>query len=132
MHRQADTAFSLYKKYDLGPGPDLMVIRSEFAKKYPNTSKAFIKGYFEAVDMLINEPEECAKVLVKLTNLSIEEQVKVLKDVQWLDKAKQKELMVAPGKFVEGMQQLADFLVDQDQIDEVPDVSKWIAKDLIQ
>lgn len=127
-----DTEFSLYKKYDLGPGPDLLVIRSEFAKKYPNTSKAFIEGYFEAVDMLINEPEECAKVLVKLTNLSIEDQVKVLKDVQWLDKKKQKELMVAPGKFVEGMQKLADFLVDQDQIDEVPDVSKWIAKDLIQ
>ena len=127
-----DTAFSLYKQYDLGPGPDLLVVRSEFAKKYPNTAKAFVKGYFEAVDMLINEPEECAKSLVKLTNLSIEDQVKVLKDVQWLNQEKQKELLVAPGKFVEGMQKLADFLVDQDQIDEVPDVSKWIAADMIQ
>lgn len=127
-----DTQFSLYKQYDLGPGPDMLVIRSEFAKKYPNTAKAFVEGYFEAVDMLINEPEECAKSLVKLTNLSIEDQVKVLKDVQWLNKDKQKELMVSPGKFVEGMQKLADFLVDQKQIDAVPNVKDWIATDLIQ
>ena len=126
-----DTAFSLYKKYELGPGPDLLVIRTEFAEKYPNTAKAFVRGYFEAVDLLINEPEECAKSLVKLTNLSIEDQVKVLKDVTWLNQAKQKELMVSPGKFVEGMQKLAEFLVEQKQIDRVPDVRRWIAKDLI-
>lgn len=126
-----DTMFSLYKKYKLGPGPDLLVARSDFIEKYPNTAKAFVKGYFESVDMIINEPEEAAKVLVKLTNLSIEEQIKVLKDVEWLNAKSQKEYMVSPGLFVTGMQKLADFLVSEQQIDAAPDVKKWVVTELV-
>jgi taurine transport system substrate-binding protein len=126
-----DTEFSLFKKYKLGPGPDLLVVRKEFAEKYPNTSKAFVKGYFEAVDMLINEPEECAKVLVKLTNLSMEDQMTVLKDITWVRGEEQKALMVQPGGFVTGMQQLADFLVKHQQIDEAPKVKQWIAENMV-
>lgn len=126
-----DTEFSLYKKYKLGPGPDLLVVRKEFAEKYPNTSKAFVKGYFEAVDMLIKEPEACAKVLVKLTNLSMEDQMTVLKDITWIKGEEQKALMVQPGGFVTGMQQLADFLVKHQQIDEAPKVKQWIAESMV-
>ncbi|BBO76036.1 taurine ABC transporter substrate-binding protein [Desulfosarcina widdelii] len=126
-----DTEFSLYKKYKLGPGPDLLVVRTEFAEKYPNTCKAFVKGYFEAVDMLINQPEECAKVLVKLTNLSMEDQMTVLKDITWIKGSEQKDLMVQPGGFVTGMQQLADFLVKHQQIDEAPKVKQWIAESMV-
>ncbi len=126
-----DTEFSLYKKYKLGPGPDLLVVRKEFAEKYPNTSKAFVKGYFEAVDMLINEPEECAKVLMKLTNLSMEDQMEVLKDITWITGEEQRALMVDPGDFVTGMQQLAQFLVKHKQIDHAPAVKEWIAEDLV-
>jgi taurine transport system substrate-binding protein len=126
-----DTEFSLYKKYKLGPGPDLLVVRTEFAEKYPNTCKAFVKGYFEAVDMLINQPEECAKVLVKLTNLSMEDQMTVLKDITWIKGSEQKDLMVQPGGFVTGMQQLADFLVKHQQIDEAPNVKQWIAESMV-
>ena len=126
-----DTEFSLYKKYKLGPGPDLLVVRTEFAEKYPNTCRAFVKGYFEAVDMLINQPEECAKVLVKLTNLSMEEQMSVLKDITWIKGNEQKGLMVDPGDFVTGMQQLAEFLVKHKQIDEAPDVKQWIAESMV-
>lgn len=126
-----DTEFSLYKKYKLGPGPDLLVVRTEFSEKYPNTCKAFVKGYFEAVDMLINQPEECAKVLVKLTNLSMEDQMTVLKDITWIQGGEQKSLMVQPGGFVTGMQQLADFLVKHQQIDEAPKVKQWIAESMV-
>jgi taurine transport system substrate-binding protein len=126
-----DTEFSLFKKYKLGPGPDLLVVRKEFAEKYPNTCKAFVKGYFEAVDMLINEPEECAKVLVKLTNLSMEDQMEVLKDINWIKGDAQKALMVQPGDFVTGMQQLAEFLVKHQQIDEAPKVKEWIAESMV-
>ena len=126
-----DTEFSLFKKYKLGPGPDLLVVRKEFAEKYPNTCKAFVKGYFEAVDMLINEPEECAKVLVKLTNLSMEDQMAVLKDINWIKGDAQKALMVQPGDFVTGMQQLAEFLVKHKQIDEAPKVKEWIAESMV-
>ncbi|WP_231717112.1 ABC transporter substrate-binding protein [Desulfosarcina ovata] len=126
-----DTEFSLYKKYKLGPGPDLLVVRKEFAEKYPNTCQAFVKGYFEAVDMLINQPEECAKVLVKLTNLSMEDQMTVLKDIAWIKGSEQKNLMVQPGGFVTGMQRLAEFLVRHKQIDSAPDVKRWIAGSMV-
>jgi taurine transport system substrate-binding protein len=126
-----DTEFSLYKKFKLGPGPDLLVVRTEFAEKYPNTCQAFVKGYFEAVDMLINEPEECAKVLVKLTNLSMEDQMAVLKDINWIKGDAQKALMVQPGDFVTGMQQLAEFLVKHQQIDKAPKVKAWIAESMV-
>lgn len=126
-----DTEFSLYKKYKLGPGPDLLVVRTEFAQKYPNTSKAFVKGYFEAVDMLINEPEECAKVLMKLTNLSMEDQMTVLNDIEWVPGDQQRALMVDPGDFVTGMQQLAEFLVKHKQIDTAPPVKEWIMESMV-
>lgn len=126
-----DTQFSLYQQYKLGPGPDLLVVRKEFAQEYPNTCKAFVKGYFEAVDMLIKEPEECAKVLVKLTNLSMEDQMAVLKDITWIKGDEQKALMVQPGGFVTGMQQLADFLVKHQQIDKAPQVKQWVAETMV-
>ena len=126
-----DTQFSLYKKYKLGPGPDLMVVRKEFAEKYPNTSRAFVEGLFEAIDLLISKPEECSEVLVKLTQLSKEDQLAVLKDIQWIAGSEQKALMVEPGHFTEGMQRLAEFLVKHKQIDKAPQVKDWIAKDMV-
>ncbi len=126
-----DTAFSLYKKYRLGPGPDLLVVHRDFVEKYPKTSKAFVRGYFEAIDMLINEPEECAKVLMKLTNLSMEDQMVVLDDIEWIPASEQRALMVEPGDFVTGMQHLADFLVRHQQIDKAPNVKEWIAEELV-
>jgi taurine transport system substrate-binding protein len=126
-----DTQFSLYQKFRLGPGPDLLVVRKEFKEKFPNTSKAFVEGYFEAVDLLINKPEECADVLVKLTNLSKEDQMSVLSDIQWIRGSEQKALMVEPGNFVEGMQRLAEFLVKHKQIDQAPNVKDWIADEMV-
>lgn len=127
-----DTQFSLFKKYGLGPGPDLLVVRKEFIEKYPNTAKAFIEGYFEAVELLKNNPKECAEVLVKLTNLTMEEQMSVLKDIQWYGLDKQRELMDKPGSFVKGMQKLADFLVKHKQIDKAPAVKEWVNTEILK
>ena len=127
-----DTQFSLFKKYELGPGPDLLVVRKEFVEKYPNTTKAFLEGYFEAVELLKNSPKECAEVLVKLTNLTMEEQMGVLKDIQWYGLAKQRELMDKPGSFVKGMQKLADFLVKHKQIDKAPAVKEWVNTEILK
>ncbi|MCD4719108.1 MAG: aliphatic sulfonate ABC transporter substrate-binding protein [Desulfobacula sp.] len=126
-----DTEFSLYKKYKLGPGPDLLVVRKDFAQKYPNTCKAFVKGYFEAVDMLINKPGECAQVLVKLTNLNMEDQMTVLKDIEWIPGSKQKALMSDPGDFIKGMQKLGNFLTRHGQIDQAPMVKNWVTTDML-
>lgn len=126
-----ETEFSLYKKYGLGAGPDLLVVRKKFLEKYPNTCKAFIEGYFEAVELIIDKPRLCAKLLIELTGLSIDEQTAVLKELDWFAKGMQEKLMINPGNFVEGMQRLAEFLVRHKQIDKVPTVKEWIYEDLV-
>lgn len=126
-----DTKFSLFKKYDLGPGPDLLVARRAFADKYPNTNAAFWQAYFEALDFIIAQPKESAKVLMKLTNLNMEQQLAVMKDVKWITKDKQKGLMVNPGNYVEGLQKLAEFLVRHKQIDKAPIVKDWVKPALV-
>lgn len=127
-----DTEFSLFKEYGLGPGPDLLVVRKEFADNYPNSTNAFVRGYFEAIELLKQKPEECAKVLVKLTNLSMEDQMAVLRDISWYGLDKQQELMVNPGTFVTGMQKLGEFLVKHNQIDAAPMVKEWVNKDILK
>ena len=126
-----DTQFSLFKAYGIGPGPDLLVVRREFAERYPNTSRAFVDGYFDAVDMLIKKPKACARVLVKLTNLSLADQLAVLRDIRWIRRQDQRAMMIQPGDFVTGMQHLAEFLVRHQQIDEAPQVKEWIAESMV-
>lgn len=126
-----DTEFSLFKKYNLGPGPDVITVRREFADEYPITTKAFIEGYFESIDYIINNPNESAEALTDLTGLDLAEQKKVLQDVTWYPLSKQKELLVNPGSFVSGLQKLAEFLKDNKQIDEIPEVNQWVNAKLL-
>ena len=121
-----DTQFSLFKQYGIGPGPDLVVVRRDFAEKNPNATRAFLEAYFEAVELLKAKPEECAKMLLELTNLQMADQMAVLKDIAWYGKNKQRELMKEPASFVVGMQKLAEFLERHKQIDKVPTVKDWV------
>jgi taurine transport system substrate-binding protein len=126
-----DTAFSLYKEYGVGPGPDLLVVRKGFVETRLKEAKAFIAAYFESVEMLKSRPETCAEVLLGLTGLNYEDQLGVLKDIKWFGIRRQSELMVNPGSFVVGLQKLADFLKKMGQIDRSPKVVSWMHPDLI-
>ncbi|MCF8146519.1 MAG: ABC transporter substrate-binding protein [Deltaproteobacteria bacterium] len=126
-----DTQFSLFKEFGLGPGPDVLVVRNAFARKCPNTTRAFIEGYFQSVSELKDQPEACARVLTGLTRLDLKDQVNVLKDITWYPLDAQSRLMVNPGSFVAGLQKLADFLFEKGQIDRSPRVRKWIDPNLL-
>ncbi|HCW16586.1 MAG TPA: taurine ABC transporter substrate-binding protein, partial [Achromobacter sp.] len=71
-------------------------------------------------------PEEAAGVLLELTGLSKDDQLAVIKQTQWYSAADQRGLMVDPGNFVAGMQQLAEMLVTLKQIDKAPQVKDWV------
>jgi taurine transport system substrate-binding protein len=62
----------------------------------------------------------------------MEEQMSVLKDIQWYGLDKQRELMDKPGSFVKGMQKLADFLVKHKQIDKAPAVKEWVNTEILK
>jgi taurine transport system substrate-binding protein len=124
--------FSLFKEYGLGPGPDLLVVREKFVKDHPAGTRAFLAGYFEAVELLKTRPKECAEVLTKLTQLTMDEQMAVLNDITWYGLDDQRKLMDNPGLFVQGLQRLAEFLVKHKQIDRAPAVKKWVNTKILE
>ena len=121
-----DTAFSLYKQYAITPGPDVLLTRAKLGKENPEAVRKFLQAVFEANAMLSGQPEEAAGVLLELTGLSKEDQLAVIKQTQWYSAADQQALMVDPGNFVSGMQQLAEMLVALKQIDRAPAVKDWV------
>lgn len=125
-----DSAFSLYKQYQLTPGPDVLLVRTAFAAAHQDTPKAFLQGVAQANEMMTQQPEKAAPILMTLTNLTLEEQTAILKQTDWYSLAHQKELFVGSGgksaPFVDGVQKLADMLVELKQIDQSPKVANWI------
>lgn len=126
-----DTSFSLYQQYGVTPGPDVLVVSTAFRKKHPESLKNFIDAYFGACVKLRDHPDEHAKTLTELTKLDEAEQASTLRDADWYDLAQQKDLLNPTGKFVTGLQALADMLVTYKQIDKAPSVKDWIATGII-
>ncbi len=126
-----DTAFSLYKQYSITPGPDVLLASSRLIKQNPQAVKAFVAGIFEANEMLSQQPETCARLLMELTGLSLEEQMNTIAQTGWYSAQQQRELLVQPGSFVTGMQKLAEMLVALKQIDRAPQVKNWLNTDFV-
>lgn len=119
-----DTKFSLYQSHKVTPGPDVVVVRNAFAEKNAAAVKTYLKAYFRATNVLRDRPEEAARSLVKLTNLTTEEQVAAIKGADWYSQSKQSEIL--KGTYIDGLQKLADLLVEHKQIDKAPQVRNWI------
>lgn len=121
-----DTAFSLYKKYGVTPGPDVLVMRRDFGSKNSEQVSKFLSAYFDACIMLRDKPEQAAKYLTEMTNLSQDEQIATVKEASWYDIKQQKALFTVPGNYVIGLQKLADMLVTFKQIDTPVAVRDWV------
>ena len=119
-----DTNFSLYKEFNVTPGPDVLVIRRDFAQKNQDLVKTYLDQYFKGNQLLREQPEQAAELLLPLTNLSLEEQVVVVNGADWYSHEQQKELLT--GKYIAGLQALAELLVEHKQIDKAPIVKDWI------
>lgn len=127
-----DTDFSLYKEYGVTPGPDVLVVNKRFADRNPQAVKDFAKVYFAATETLGKEPEVAVPVLSELTQMSAEEQLQTIKDADWYGLDQQEELLGPDAKFVEGLQRLAEMLVEYGQIDKAPEVKNWINSEFIR
>ena len=122
-----DTSFSLFKSHNVTPGPDVLIVRNAFAEKSPTLVRNFLKAYFNACVALRDRPDDAAKHLVSLTNLSIAEQIETIKGADWYSAEQQAQLLKVPGTYVDGLQRLADLLVTHKQIDKAPAVRDWIS-----
>lgn len=121
-----DTAFSLYKDYGVTPGPDMLVAHREFLAKHPDAVKRFLKAYFRANEQIKTQPDSAVAALVELTKLGSSEQVEMIKGSDWYTAGEQKELLAADGKYINGLQKLAEMMARYGQIDKAPRVRDWI------
>lgn len=119
-----DTQFSLYQSHNVTPGPDVLVVRNSYAEKNPDTLKKYLTAYFQANKLIREQPEVAAQSLIKLTNLPVAEQVAILQGTDWYSMEQQQALLT--GSYAEGLQRLAELLVEHKQIDKAPVVKDWI------
>lgn len=108
-----------------------MVVKKSYAESNPEAVKSFIKAYFQSCEVLKNTPEKAVPILKKLTNLNDAEQLQTIKGAEWYTLDQQKDLMAKDGKFVTGLQKLAEMLVTYKQLDSAPKVSDWINPNFI-
>ncbi|MGC7402897.1 ABC transporter substrate-binding protein [Pandoraea pneumonica] len=121
-----DTQFSLYKRYNVTPGPDVLIVRNAWAEKNGDVVRKYLKVYFDACQTLRDKPDEAARSLIGLTGMSALDQIETIKGAEWYSLAQQTQLLKSPGSYVDGLQRLAEMLVTYKQIDKAPAVRQWI------
>jgi taurine transport system substrate-binding protein len=126
-----DTDTTMYKNHGFGAGPDVLVIRSKFAKENPETTEKLLKGYFKATDWIKENPREAAELFVKVTNLDVDEQEKIIKNIDWLGLDQQKDMLKDKGDFKATLDFLADFMVDNKLISTKVKVKEWVNIDIL-
>lgn len=64
--------------------------------------------------------------------MTLEDQIATIKEASRYDIGQQQSLLKAPGKFVDGMQKLADLLTTHKQIDKSPSQVQEIASHIFR
>ncbi len=123
--------FTFFEEYGVGPGPDLLVASKKFVDEQPEVAEKFFQGFFEAIQFIEENPDEAAEYLTVLTGLDHETQVETLEAITWYSLEDQYEFMVEPGTFVEGMNMLAEFMVEHGIEDRPVNVEEWVNVDAL-
>lgn len=127
-----DTDTQHYKKYGFTTGPDVLVLRKKFVEEYPEAAKKVVAGYFEAANWIAANQKDAVPLLVKYTKVTPEQQLDTLKPIRWLTIDDQPKAMQTPGKFVESLEVLTDFLYENKLIPAKPTVKEWVNVDVFK
>lgn len=117
-----DEDFTLYKKFHVGTGPNILMVTNSFVKSHPDQVKAFVKGCGMAVDLLKQDPAAAAQVVAPLTKLSVDTQTSVIKSIDWHTLAEQRSMMMGDMPFQKGLGQLAEFMKASKMIQSAPNI----------
>ncbi len=104
---------------------DLIIVRTEFGKAYPDAVVGFLKSYGRALDMWRQKPDEAAEIVGKQAGVSTAVAMADMKEYDFVPLADQAGprwlgTAAAPGKFAETLKSTADFLVEQRSIRTAP------------
>jgi NitT/TauT family transport system substrate-binding protein len=102
---------------------DMYLFSSEFIEANPQAVQGFINGVFKGIQFLNDNPDEGLAIAAKALEIKPEALAADLKGIKLTDLATNQKMLSDPASDVyimKSLQELANFLVDQGEIDAVP------------
>lgn len=104
---------------------DVVIVRSNFARDYPDAVVGFLQAYGRALEMWRTKPDEAARLVAAQAGVTAETAMRDMKEYDFIDLAAQanEEWLGPPGKpgkFAQVLKGTADFLVEQRSIRSAP------------
>ncbi len=109
---------------------DVGIVRTDFARKYPDILKKYVALQGKAYQQFKNNPEEAAGIIAKDFTIDAAEALKEMKELIWLALEEQQDIKYLgttenKGHFGQTLKDTADFLVEQKAIDHAPDLETF-------
>lgn len=114
---------------------DLYVFERKFIESDPQAVSAFVKGIFKGLDFLKTNRQEALAIAAKALDISPEELDESLKLLQLPDVEMNLEMLGNPSSeryLLKTMQNMTEFLKQQNQINRVPELSALLAPQFVQ
>ncbi|MFF4411713.1 ABC transporter substrate-binding protein [Streptosporangium sp. NPDC001559] len=107
---------------------DLAVVREDFASRYPEALRIWLRQQDRAVKLVRDDKDAAAAAIGRQLNLDPAEAARQLGQLVLLDATEQRSADYlgtpsAPGKLAENLHSAAEFLKTQKKVDAVPDLS---------
>lgn len=104
---------------------DALAMDKEFAKEYPDTVKAIISGWYDALAYMESNPDDAYKIMMEYTGDETPEALQEsMKEVSFYDKAGNEEYF--NGEIQDIASKAGDLWVEMGLIDAKPDIDAMI------
>lgn len=107
------------------PTWDVGVVMNEFAEKYPDYVKKFLKAECDGIDYWLNNPAETAKIIAEELELSLRDATRMMKGTEMVECDQQLTAQYLGtsekrGLFVDTLMATSKFLVEQERLPKQP------------
>ena len=125
--------------YDTSKKPtaiiDINIVSTEFAQDYPDAVQAFVKGIFKAQEFLKTNPSEAYAIVAEPLDIQPNEVADQLKGVRFPDLKTHLEMVnnsQSELNLLNALSAMAEFLIEQGQIQTIPDLASLIDPQFFQ
>lgn len=124
----ADTDTSIYKRFRMMTGPDVLCASRKWVDADPERAKRFFRAYFEAVQWCADHPEELVEIVVAEARKP-EASVRIaLKNFKWNGWGAQKAMLSDPRMFGQA-KAVSELLIELGRMESVPAYREWTKVD---
>lgn len=106
---------------------DVYLFSTKFIEANPEATQGFVKGIFKAMDFMKTNRQEALAIAGKRLQLSKEEVEEQLKGVRLIDLPTNLKMLNEPQSdiyLLNHMKEISEFLLEQKQISQAPDIAK--------